>query len=178
MGGPFEVAPAVFALGRYQGAARRAVLAYKERGRRELAAPLGWALADALPAVTRPPGRWVLVPAPSRSAAARRRGGQHMVAVARQCAAALERAGRPALVATALRLDACARDSVGLDAADRAANLSGRLRPVKAALPPPGTPVVLLDDVITTGATIAACTAALAAAGVPVASALAFTAAG
>jgi predicted amidophosphoribosyltransferase len=172
--------PPVYALGSYRGPARRAVLGYKERGRHDLAGPLGRALSAGLlrlPEVRAgPDGTWYLVPAPSRPAAARRRGGPHMLALARQCAAALARAGHPAAVAPALRLGSRARDSVGLDAAARAANLRGRLRPVAAGLPPPGHPVVLLDDVVTTGATAAACTAALAAAGVPVAAVLALTA--
>ncbi|HEV2779146.1 MAG TPA: ComF family protein, partial [Actinophytocola sp.] len=117
-----------------------------------------------------------LVPVPSRPGAASRRGGQHMLAVARHAAAALARAGWAAAVAPALRLDGRARDSVGLDARARAANLRGRLRHVMAGTPPPGQPVVLLDDVITTGATAAACTMVLRAAGVTVAATLALTA--
>jgi predicted amidophosphoribosyltransferase len=174
--------PPAYALGRYLGAARRAVLGYKERGRRDLAAPLGGALAAALPRLpdprAGPDGTFYLVPAPSRPAAARRRGGPHMLAVARQCAAALAAAGHAAAVAPALRLDGRARDSVGLDAAERAANLRGRLRHVPAGSPPPGVSVVLLDDVITTGATVAACASALATAGIRVGAALAVTATG
>jgi predicted amidophosphoribosyltransferase len=172
--------PPVYALGRYLGPARRAVLGYKERGRRDLARPLGQALGAAvlrLPDVRAgPDGTWYLVPAPSRPGAARRRGGQHMAVVARWAAAALARAGQGAAVAPALRMDAGARDSVGLDAAQRSANLRGRLRHVPAGSPPPGQPVVLVDDVITTGTTAAACTAVLTAAGVQVAAVLALTA--
>jgi predicted amidophosphoribosyltransferase len=169
--------PPAYALGRYRGASRRAVLAYKERGRHNLAAPLGAALAEGLrclPEVRA--GPWNLVPAPSRAAAGRRRGGQHMLALARCCASALARAGHEATVAPALRLTAGARDSVGLDAHERAANLRGRLRHVPAASPPPGAPVILLDDVITTGATAAACTEALTTAGLTVLAVLALTA--
>ena len=172
--------PPAYALARYRGAARRAVLGYKERGRRELAAALGAALGAGvlrLPDLRAGPGlTWYLVPAPSRPAQARRRGGPHMLTLARHCAAALAEAGHTVAVAPALRLDGRARDSVGLDAAGRAANLRGRLRHVPAGSPPPGEPVLLLDDVITTGATAAACTEVLARAGVPVAAVLALTA--
>jgi predicted amidophosphoribosyltransferase len=172
--------PPAYALAGYRGAARRAVLAYKERGRRDLAAPLGGALGAAvlhLPgARAGPDGTWYLVPAPSRPAAARRRGGPHLVPVARQVAATLAAAGHAAAVAPALRLDRSTRDSVGLTAADRAANLRGRMRHVPAGSPPAGHPVVLLDDVLTTGATAAAATEVLAAAGIAVTAVLTLTA--
>jgi predicted amidophosphoribosyltransferase len=146
------------------------VLAYKERGRRELAAPLGRALAAALPSIRA--GPVVLVPAPSRPAAARARGGQHMTTVARRCASHLPEA----MVVPALRLDGKAADSVGLDAAARSANLLGRLRPDSRHRLPPGVPAVVLDDVITTGATATACVAALKSISVPVAAVLSLTA--
>lgn len=178
LGRPFAVErpglPPAYALGAYQGAARRAVLAYKERGRRELAGALGRALALALPRVRA--GPFVLVPAPSRPSAARARGGQHMLAVGRACAAQLVADGMVAEVVAALRLDGRARDSVGLSASARAANLLGRLRLDPRCSPAPGTAVVLLDDVITTGATAAACTSVLAESGIPVTAVLAFTA--
>ncbi|KAA2261011.1 ComF family protein [Solihabitans fulvus] len=188
-GGPLDVrrsvlaaGPPVYALAEYRGAARELVLAYKERGRRELAGTLGGVVADMLPWLpgARPStdGTWWLVPAPSRRSAARQRGGEHMRRLAAGAAARLADRGRPAAVAPALRLALGARDSVGLDAAGRRANLAGRVRPRTEGLPVEATPVVLLDDVITTGATAAACCRVLAAAGVEVTAVLALTVAG
>lgn len=177
LGAPVPVArpglASAYALGPYLGPARKAVLAYKERGRRELAAHLGRALAAALPAL--PPvraGPLLLVPAPSRPAAARARGGQHMTTVARRCAEHLP----GAVVVPALRLDGRAADSVGLAAPERAANLLGRLHPNTRHPPPADVPAIVLDDVITTGATATACTEVLRSIGVPVAAVLALTA--
>jgi len=239
----------VYALARYDGPARRLVLAYKERGRRDLTAALGRALAAALPflpevglggggpesdgaregslsasraregvlgasraregvlgashvregvlganrardgapesSLTRravPDARnswdgvlW-LVPAPSRRSASRARGGPHVLRLARACAGGLAAAGHEVAVAPALRLARGARDAVGLDHVQRAANLAGRVRLDPRGLPPPGAHVVLLDDVVTTGATAAACIGALAEGGFPVSAVLALTA--
>lgn len=146
------VGPPVFALAAYAGASRELVLAFKERGRRELAAVFGALVAAAVPRLPGVgPDPW-LVPAPSRASAARARGGSHVLGVARS-------SGFP--VAPALAFARGVRDSVKLDAAAREANLAGRVRLVPDRLPPPKTTVVLLDDVVTTGSTARACVSVL-----------------
>ncbi|PVZ14889.1 ComF family protein [Actinomycetospora cinnamomea] len=157
--------PPVLALAPYAGSAREVVLAYKERGRRELARPLAAEVAGALRAAAVPPA--ALVPAPSRPAAARARGGDHVLRLARAVVARSGGAPVPC-VSRALALGRRAADSVGLDPAGRAENLARHLRVRPRGLPPPGCAVVLLDDVLTTGATARAATALLAAAGRPV----------
>jgi predicted amidophosphoribosyltransferase len=185
--GPFDVhrlntatGPPISALAVYQDTPRTVVLAFKERGRRDLALPLGRMMAAVLPTLdnVEPPedGTWWLVPAPSRAAAARRRGGSHMLALARCMATAMSVRGHTVAVAQALKLTRGARDSAGLDAAARIVNLTGRVRVRPDGAPPPGTSVVVLDDVVTTGATAAACTSELATVGVQVSVVLSLTA--
>ncbi|MGP4021155.1 ComF family protein [Saccharopolyspora sp. 5N708] len=169
----------VYALGRYRGAARRAVLAYKESGRRYLAGPLARHLAVGLRAISaehRLDHAWWLVPAPSRAIASRRRGGAHMTRIAHRTAAELAASGCPAAVADCLVTARGAADSTGLDAAERVRNLSGRVLVRTGRLPPPGAQVALIDDVITTAATVASAVRVLAAAGVGVAAVLSLTA--
>ncbi|HTM84565.1 MAG TPA: ComF family protein, partial [Mycobacterium sp.] len=143
----------VFALGRYAGMRRRAIVAVKEHGRTDLVAPLGAALAAGVQHLL----AWrvvaapvVLVPAPTRWLAARRRGGDP---VTRMAAAA---AAHPAVaVIPALRMAAWVRDSVGLGAAARQRNIAGRvvLRRRRLAELAAAAEVLLVDDIVTTGAT-------------------------
>lgn len=100
-----------------------------------------------------------------------------MALLAEHAARQLAAAGAPAMVARALALKG-ARDAVGLTREQRIANLAGGLRFVPAGRPPPGTRVIVLDDVVTTGATAAACVRALAGAGVAVTAVVALLAAG
>ncbi|MGW5743471.1 hypothetical protein [Amycolatopsis sp. NPDC003861] len=106
------------------------------------------------------------------------RGGPHVERLAKAAAAVLAARGIPVTVAPALELAGAARDAVGLTREQRAANLAGRLKFREAGRPPPGADIVVLDDVITTGATAAACTRALSAAGFTVSAVLTLLAAG
>ena len=143
----------------------------KERGRRDLPLLLGRALGAGLlrmRATSLVPADSWLVPAPTRRSAARRRGGDPVPAMARAAAAAVAAAGEPCGVAPCLVTSGSAGDSVGLDAAARAANLSGRVIWVAAGAPPAGAGAVIVDDVLTTGATTSAACRTLHAAGVRV----------
>lgn len=154
----------VHSLGPYTDARRAVIIAVKERGNLAVRRPLGAVLAAAvthLQARGELPDRLVLVPAPTRSRSARLRGGDHVTDLCRA-------SGLP--VTVALRHGAQVADQVGLDAAARRRNLAGRVE----LLARPRAPVLLVDDVVTTGSTLAAATETLVAAGAHVAAALVF----
>jgi predicted amidophosphoribosyltransferase len=158
----------VFALGRYAGPRRQAIVALKEHGRRDLAGPLSRALALGIHRLN----TWgvlaeplTVVPAPTRRSAARRRGGDPVLRIA-----ALATAGSPRhTVAPVLRTAALVRDSVGLNSSARERNIAGRVRLTGAA--PPGE-VLLVDDILTTGATAREAVRVLTAAGAAVSAVL------
>ena len=149
--------PPTVAAGAYAGPVRPAVLAFKEHGRAELAVPLGTALALAvaavLPGLPSPAGPVVLVPMPSAPAAVRRRGRDHVQELAASAVTELAAAGLRATSVPLLGRAGRTRDSAGLDAAARRANLTGRFRRLPVPLPP-GCRLVLVDDVATSGATL------------------------
>lgn len=140
----------VYSLGRYAGPRRAAVIAVKEHGRTDLLRPLAGALRAGLSHLL----TWGLldtpltvVPAPTRRWSARRRGGDPVTRMARTAAADLPGVG----VVQALRTRALVADSVGLSTADRQRNIGGRVRVVR----PVADEVLVVDDIVTTGATAA-----------------------
>jgi predicted amidophosphoribosyltransferase len=159
--------PPAVAAGAYAGPVRTAVLAFKERGRPELARPLGAALALSVAAVVSAlPGRpapVLLVPVPSSRAALRARGRDHVRELTGRAVAELRAAGVPATEARLLRRRGRVRDSAGLSAGQRRLNLAGTFD-LDPACPRPrgGAVLVLVDDVVTSGATLTEAAATLA----------------
>ncbi|RKN07783.1 ComF family protein [Streptomyces radicis] len=155
--------PAVHAVAEYADEARAVLLAHKERGMLGLAGPLGRALAAgvraAVPGGPRgsPGGASAevigLVPVPSARVAVARRGHDPVRRVAVAAAGWLRREGWAVRVVRALRQCRPVADQAGLTAGQRVANLAGALTVRSGALTP-GERVVLVDDVLTTGASL------------------------
>ena len=163
--------PSCTAVGPYVGPLRGVLLAYKEKGRHRLAKPLGSLLAVAVAEAARRggagPGTPVrLIPVPSTAAAVRERHGDHMARLAAHAVRRLRAAGWNADVSRPLR--ALPRpDSASLDVAGRAAAAENSLRIKDGCIRIPrrrptmrGT-LIVVDDIVTTGATLAAVTGRL-----------------
>ncbi|MFI7340127.1 ComF family protein [Streptomyces sp. NPDC050085] len=151
--------PVVHAAAPYRDAARAALLAHKERGALGLAGPLGAALAGAVRAGLPPAGAGAvaLVPVPSAPRAVRARGHDPTRRIAYAAAAELRRAGVRARVLAVLRQRRAVADQSGLDARQRLVNVTGALQVVGGGgglLTEVGR-IVLVDDLMTTGASLA-----------------------
>lgn len=166
-------APPAAACAAYDGTVPALVNAWKERGRHDLEPVLGAALARAVAVLLAEPGARrgvVLVPVPSSPAARRRRGTDGVRVLAGHAAGALRDAGVPAAVLPALRVVRRVADQSGLSAPERAANVSGAFGLDRRAAGPAALArgVVVVDDVLTTGATLRSAACALAVEGVVV----------
>ncbi|MDR1635120.1 MAG: hypothetical protein LBS27_09435 [Bifidobacteriaceae bacterium] len=149
----------------YSGEVRRAIVAWKRQGRGELEHELRRAIARTAEAVARvlaPVSREVaVVPVPSRLVRrlTRRFAGTAVLAVA--ATQALAGAGLEASYADVLRRTATSREQTGRSLRERAAGREGTT--LVKRLPP--APCLLVDDVLTTGASLLDAERALARAG-------------
>ncbi|MEU7044501.1 ComF family protein [Streptomyces varsoviensis] len=110
--------------------------------------------------------RLVLVPVPSARCAVAARGHDPSRRIAQAAARELRRAGWPAAVCAVLRQRRPVADQTGLGARQRLANLAGALEVAaggERALT--AGPVLLVDDLMTTGASLVEAVRAVAAAG-------------
>jgi len=146
----------VWALGEYSGPARGMVVAWKDRGREDLTRIYRAATLSALRKYPQFPAVDVVVPMPSSSASIRHRGRDHLEPVCQGVANELRASSARALTKRSNR------DQVGLSARARG---QADIRYRKRTKLLPRTRVLLFDDVVTTGATLAAASSALTAQG-------------
>lgn len=170
--------PDVWSVVPYEGAVRAGLANWKDNGRRDLVRVLAPLLTEALLAALLagedrggPPGpdpahgTWVVVPVPSARPNVRRRGDRPLQDLARRSVQAVPPAIRPPVV-PALRLARTVADQAGLHSAARSENLRGAMVVAPTAAPSvQGVRCVVVDDVITTGATLAEAARALRVAG-------------
>jgi len=155
----------------YAGTPQALVHAFKVNGSRFLARVLAAPMVDQL-------AEWcenaklarvelVLVPAPSRPAANRRRGYIPAQMLSKEVARRARGLGFRVRVVKALRVSNLVKDQSLLNAAERKRNLEGRMRVVPGARQVIGeAKVILVDDIITTGSTLASMRSALVSEGI------------
>lgn len=170
----------VVAAGAYRGELAQSVLSFKRHGQRQLAEELATALVQAISAASGRSEPLLLVPVPTSGAAFRRRGfspvhllltrarrnprlaGADVADVLRQTRPGRNgRWGLPGLAGGA------SGGQKGLGRAARAGRVRGSMR-IKGGAPPrelDSRPCLIVDDVLTTGATLAEAARALRAAG-------------
>ncbi|HEY8478668.1 MAG TPA: phosphoribosyltransferase family protein [Spirillospora sp.] len=155
--------PPPWTVAAYEGRLRAILAAYKEHGRTALAVPLGEALATAVRAALEPrPGHDppLLVWVPSGRGVTRRRGHDALRGLVDVASRRLRDEGLPIVAVNALRQRGRVADQAALTAAQRRANLEGALE-VMPRVDVSGRRILLVDDVITTGASLSEAARAL-----------------
>lgn len=141
----------VIAAGTHADRRRDAVLAWKIGGHRALDRVLAHHLATCALIAAGGIDRFALVPVPATRRSRRERGRDLVADLARQAARRLGEVGVDVQVLPLVRLARQPRDQHALDRDQRRRNLAGSMR---AQEPPRGLPLVVVDDVVTTGATL------------------------
>ncbi|WP_343983659.1 ComF family protein [Kribbella koreensis] len=153
----------------YAGVVRSLILAHKEYGRYSLARPLGEALAVAIQGALDPGRAAWLCPVPSSPSTVRQRGHDPLGRMTGVAIRHLRKRGYDVRRADALAVVRRPEDQAGLSAEQRAANLAGAFAArSRWAERLTDQPVILVDDVLTTGSTLAEGCRALASRGIPV----------
>jgi ComF family protein len=133
----------------YESDSALIVNAIKEMGQTSLIGPIASLMARLWPEALSSP---ILVPIPSSPANYRRRGYQHT----HKLASALEKRLPGSRVVPLLRSSRDRADQSALNPQERIANLNGAFSADLRGFQGTDAPIVLIDDVITTGASIAA----------------------
>jgi predicted amidophosphoribosyltransferase len=169
--------PPTWAATPYDASVRAALVAFKDGDRRDLWRVLSPLLSDAMAAALAGDPRLralleagngpvLVVPVPSSPAAVRRRGDAPLELLTRGAVARSGHPGRELLVSPALRLRRRVADQAGLNHRERASNLEHAMQVQprwRASVL--GVSCLLVDDVLTTGATLVEAARALREAG-------------
>jgi predicted amidophosphoribosyltransferase len=153
-----RVHPTVYAARPYDRISQRVILAVKERGHHALEPVIAEAIAFAsLPLLEDCSREAVyLVPVPSRRSAIRKRGADVLWSIARQSASLLRAAGVSVEAQRILQHTRSVADQSGLNASQRIENLNGAMDLVsgidRRALSRGS--IIVVDDLLTTGASI------------------------
>lgn len=151
---PRQVATAsgvpVFALAEYSAPLDQVLIAHKERANWQLATPLGQRLAAAIQLLQADHQRIEVVPVPSSATAIRQRGYDHSHALARAAIRTIvPQFDNHLRVVRRLTRDSPVSDQSAMDRTERWRNQSGTMRARAGA-----HPLVVIDDICTTGATL------------------------
>ena len=144
--------PLLAAAGAYEGSVRKLVHAWKEDGAGVLTAALVPPLTHAILTLLSKAGDGpvTLVPVPPTASSLRRRGVDPLRTLARDTTVHLASLGFDVRLLEAVASSRARRDQSELSATARVKNMQGSLQLVRR----PFTPVVVIDDIVTTGATL------------------------